>query len=74
MAWESNKIKWIKIKKVKTPIREDDLLTPDEIKKLLDACQRPRDSALIALLSESACRISEALNLNINDLSKVIML
>ena len=68
---ESNKIKWIKIKKVKTPIREDDLLTPDEIKKLLDACQRPRDSALIALLSESACRISEALNLNINDLSKV---
>lgn len=68
---ESDKIKWIKIKKVKSPIREDDLLTPDEIKKLLDACQRPRDSALIALLSESACRISEALNLNINDLSKV---
>ncbi len=68
---ESNKINWIKIKKVKTSICEDDLLTPDEIKKLLDACRRPRDSALIALLSESACRISEALNLNINDLSKV---
>lgn len=68
---ESDKIKWIKIKKVKSPIHEDDLLTPDEIKKLLDGCQSPRDSALIALLSESACRISEALNLNINDLSKV---
>jgi len=49
---------------------EDSLLTPDEIKKLLDACQSPRDSSLIAILSESACRISEALNLNIGDLSK----
>lgn len=67
---EPEKIAWIRVKKVKTSIREDDLLTPDEIKKLLDACQSPRDSALIALLSESACRISEALNLNIPDLSK----
>lgn len=67
---EPEKIAWIRIKKVKTPIHEDSLLTPDEIKKLLDACQNPRDSSLIAILSESACRISEALNMNINDLSK----
>ncbi len=67
---EPDKIAWIRIKKVKTPIHEDSLLTPEEIKSLLDACQSPRDSALIAILSESACRISEALSLNINDLSK----
>src|SRR3989304_5292027 len=67
---EPEKVAWVRIKKVKTPIHEDSLLTPDEIKKLLDACQSPRDSSLIAILSESACRISEALNLNIGDLSK----
>jgi integrase len=67
---EPEKVAWVRIKKVKTPIHEDSLLTPDEIKKLLDACQNPRDSSLIAILSESACRISEALNLNIGDLSK----
>lgn len=67
---EPEKIAWIRVKKVKTPIHEDSLLTPEEIKSLLDACQNPRDSALIAILSESACRISEALSLNIGDLSK----
>ncbi len=67
---QPEKTAWVKCKKIKTHIREDDLLTSDEIKLLLDACQSPRESALIAVLSESACRISEALNLNINDLSK----
>ncbi len=67
---EPEKIAWIRCKKIKTHIREDDLLTPDEIKKMLGTSQSPRESALISILSESACRISEALNLNINDLSK----
>ncbi len=49
---------------------QEKLLTPDEIRNILDACQNPRDSSLIAILSESGCRLSEALNLNINDLSK----
>lgn len=66
---EPEKVDWIKIRKVKTTIREDDLLTPDEIKKMFESSQNPRDSALISILSESACRISEAVNLNINDLS-----
>lgn len=67
---EPEKVAWIRIKKIKTKIREDDLLTSDEIKKMLESSQSPRESALISILSESACRISEALNLNINDLSK----
>ena len=68
---EPDKIAWIKCKKIKTHIKEDDLLTSDEIKKMLATCQHPREAALISILSESACRISEALNLNIYDLSKV---
>ncbi len=67
---EPEKTAWVKCKKIKTHIREDDLLTSDEIKLMLGACQSPRESALISILSESACRISEALNLNIGDLSK----
>lgn len=67
---EPDKVAWIKVKKIKTNIQEDSLLTPEEIKSLLDACQSPREASLIAILSESACRISEALNLNIGDLSK----
>ncbi|MCX9011022.1 MAG: site-specific integrase [Candidatus Methanoperedens sp.] len=67
---EAQKVAWIKSKKVKRVIYEDDLLTSDEIEKLLKACRNPRDAALISLLSEAGCRISEALNLNIGDLSK----
>ncbi len=67
---EPDKIAWIKVKKVKTHIREDDLLKPDEIKAMIDSCTNPRESALIAILSESAGRISEIMHLNINDLSK----
>lgn len=67
---EPDKIAWVKCRKIKTHIREDDLLTSDEIKQMFEACKHPRESALISILSESACRISEALNLNINDLSK----
>lgn len=66
---ESEKIAWIKVKKIKTHIREDDLLKSDEIKSMLEACTNPRESALISILSESAGRISEIMSLNINDLS-----
>ncbi len=44
---EPEKVAWVRIKKVKTPIHEDSLLTPDEIKKLLDSCQNPRDSSVV---------------------------
>lgn len=67
---QPEKTAWVKCKKIKTHIREDDLLTSDEIKEMLAASQSPREAALISILSESACRISECLNLNIADLSK----
>jgi integrase/recombinase XerD len=40
-----------------------DLLTPEEVEKLLEACAHPRDKALVSLLYDSGCRISEVLTL-----------
>ena len=46
-----------------------DILTKDEIVKLLQACRNPRDRALIALTYESGARISEVCALRWKDLT-----
>jgi integrase len=59
-------IAWMKI-----PSRNDcrklpeDMLSEEEIKKMIDACEHPRDRALVASLYESGARISELGNLKI---------
>jgi len=45
----------------------EDLLTPDEIKKLADSCLNPRDRALILLLYETGARAGELIGLDIKD-------
>lgn len=44
-----------------------DLLTEEDIIKMISVCDNLRDKALISLLFDSACRISELTNLNIED-------
>ncbi len=46
---------------------EGDLLTEDDIKKLINAANHPRDKALISMLYESGCRITELGGLRISD-------
>ena len=58
-------VRWIRTKnggraREKLPT---DLLSPEEIEKLLEACAHPRDKALVSLLYDSGCRISEILTL-----------
>ena len=55
-------------------VKREDLLTEEDLLKLLKACdyartqlEAKRNRALIAVLYESGCRISELLNLNIGD-------
>ena len=43
--------------------RPEDLVTPDEVQRLMDHCTNDRDRALISLLYDSGCRISELLTL-----------
>lgn len=47
----------------------EDLLTEDEVKKIVGACRNPRDRAIVAVLWESGCRIGELLNLRVRHVS-----
>ncbi|MEN7981832.1 MAG: tyrosine-type recombinase/integrase [Nanoarchaeota archaeon] len=54
------RVRWISINiprsKSKLP---EELLTEEEIKKIIQKCNNPRDKALIATLAESGCRAGE---------------
>ncbi|MEM4368438.1 MAG: site-specific integrase [Candidatus Anstonellales archaeon] len=66
-------VRWIKssIKKKEQPkVQASDILTEDEVKKLIDVAEHPRDKAFISLLYELGARISEIGNLKIKDISK----
>jgi len=61
-------VKWIKSSRrfVKTT-QAQDLLTQEEIKKMLEAADHPRTLALIHVLAESGARVGEIANLRIKD-------
>lgn len=43
----------------------EELLTEDDVSRLIDACGNPRDKAFVAVLYESGCRIGEMASLKI---------
>ena len=62
-------VSWIKINFPKSKSHlpsEGDLLTEEEIKKLIDAAGTVRDKAFISVLAESGCRIGEVGTLRIS--------
>ena len=48
--------------------KPEPIISKDELKGMVDACNQPRDRALVSLLYDSGCRISEILTLRIEDL------
>jgi integrase len=56
----------IKVKKPKNYLPVEQLLTPDDVKKLISVCKSQRDRAIIMILWDSACRLNEVLSRNIN--------
>ncbi|RLG58503.1 hypothetical protein DRN86_05535 [Candidatus Geothermarchaeota archaeon] len=63
-------VKWIKttLKNRKLPVESSsDLITREDLKKLIAVADDPRDKAIIAVLYESACRASEFLSLKVKD-------
>jgi site-specific recombinase XerD len=52
-------VRWIKIaiKKNNNRTLPEELLTEDEVKRLIEAADHPRDRALVATLYESGCRV-----------------
>ena len=59
-------VKWfqtgVKGNQLKLP---ENLLTQEEVKKLINACQNPRDKCLLSVLNELGCRVGELLAINI---------
>ncbi len=61
-------VKWIKTtSKSRNNKLPEDLLTEDDVRKMINAADNPRDKAFIALLWETGARIGEIYNLKIGD-------
>jgi len=58
-------VSWIRIKVKSAPKLPEELLTVEEINKLVNAAEHVRDKAFILTLYESGCRIGELLALQI---------
>lgn len=62
-------VKWIKTSNTYNYKKPSDLLTNEEIKKLIDACENERDRTIIALFDDASIRIGECANLNVGDVN-----
>jgi site-specific recombinase XerD len=61
-------VDWIEVKAPNTTaIAPEDCITPSEFARMLDACKRQRDRAILQLFWESGARVGEILNLKIKD-------
>lgn len=64
-------VKWIKVTMNKGKLRlpnEGDLLTEDDLMKLIDSCKHIRDKAFVSLLWESGARVGEIGNMKIKNI------
>jgi integrase len=59
-------VSWMKIRRREVELKEE-ILTPNEIKQLINACDNERDRAIISFLYDSGVRIGELLNMKIKD-------
>jgi integrase len=59
--------KCIELVKTETKIKIEQLVTPDDVMKMINACMNPRDRALISLIYESGARRGEILRLSLCD-------
>jgi integrase len=59
--------KSIELVKTKTKIKIEELVSRDDVMKMLNACMNPRDRALISLIYESGARRGEILQLSMCD-------
>ncbi|PEC50957.1 tyrosine-type recombinase/integrase [Bacillus sp. AFS096315] len=62
------------VRKVKSYIVEEvviEALNMEEIKEILDACETPRDRALIEILLSTGCKLGEIENIRINNIDWV---
>jgi integrase len=69
LAWEKIK-KRVNGPQSEKSIDEDKFLPWDEVQKLIAECKNPKIRLIIAFLSQSACRINEALSIKVDDMTR----
>jgi len=62
-------VSWIKCTRPKNRKLPEEILTEDDIKKMIDAAQNARDRAIVAVLYESGCRAGEFLSMKMKNVS-----
>ncbi|MBA7594647.1 Tyrosine recombinase XerC [subsurface metagenome] len=60
-------VEWIKGTRRKRDLPAEEILNQEEIRRIIEACDNPRDKAMVAVLYESAARIGEFLSLKIRN-------
>lgn len=63
--------KWQKRELINTSLKPESYYTKDEFLRLLKACRRPQERALLALAWESTSRPNEYLSLNVGDVEEL---
>ena len=63
-----DKVKWLKTSTKNDKNGLPEILTKEEVKKIISCASKIRDKALISFLYESGCRVSELLNIKIGDM------
>lgn len=61
-------VRWIKLRVKNNNRLPQELLTEEDIKKLAETADNPRDRALVLVLYESGCRVGELLSLRIKNI------
>lgn len=59
---------WVDIKYSKTPKKLPAVLSPEEVRKLLDSIKNPKHKFMISFMYGSGLRVSELLNIKVKDL------
>jgi integrase/recombinase XerD len=64
-------VNWIKTRRIGASKHKkpEDLLSDEDIEKMIKAVEHPRDRALLMILAESGCRIGEILTLQIKSIN-----
>lgn len=62
-------VKWIKLQNHKKRKLPEDILSPHEIKAMINAADNARDRALVAVLYDSGCRLGEIMGIKQKDVT-----
>ena len=62
-------VKWVKVDREVPNKLPEDLLSEEEVKKLIENCKNLRDKTIIALLWDTGMCVGELLNLKIHDIT-----